>query len=1313
MGGKTATTTQQVQIPPEVMARYNAVNKRAENVAQKPFQQYGGEFVAPITEQQQAGFENINQAANQAQPYFNAASGMTLYGSQGVGPLTGGQINQYMSPYLSNVASTTLGNLSQEQAMQRQQQLGQGIKAGAMGGDRLGLERANLARQQAMAYGTTASNIYNQGYGQAVQTAVGQQGVRAQDLARLQAGGAQIGALGTAAQQAALQGAQAQVGAGTLQQQTQQALDTAKYQQFLQERGYDFQVAQFLANIAMGTGALSGSTTTTTQPQSFFSDERLKENIEPVGELNDGQPIYRYNYKGDPRTQIGLIAQDVEKSHPEAVGLAGGYRTVDYGKATDEAAGVMPESMGGAVLHPGAYAAGGMVDPNDLQALIASQAQSFGPFSQAGLYGAKGGGVGASGYVPSSTLPVGRLMTAGSAPTPPKSGLQQAIGGLEAAGDLGGKMAKAFDVGKRGLFGSAATEGTAQKPGQAPTRGLAGVGGEYDKSAGYLSGIGAGEPADISDISELSLRARGGGVMPHYASGGSVNPYEMNADPLQDVLEEQDKKAPELQKPGQMPGAPPGGAGADIMGGLKAAGSAASAASALMSLFAMSDERLKHNVEPIGKLFDGQEVYRYDFGDGRTQMGLMAQDVERSNPQAVGEIGGYKAVNYNDATEDAAGLGAGRRAFANGGSADDEDLAIRTIAAEMGGKSPEEARAIAAVIENRRKSGRYGDTYADVVKARGQFEPWSRPEAPNYPMRFTPDSPRYRMASEAFAQRADDPTGGAQNFYAPAAQKALGRPEPAWASGREGKDIGATRFFNLGEKGVMPRPKADIAPREPASEAPRRGLSAPAEFGTNKPQEWGDFLTSRQFVVPLLTGLGAMASSPSRYLGSAVLQGLGAGAQAYGDQEKLQADIEKTRAATGLEKERAGLTSVQASRARFLELPSGRAVVLVPDPKTGGTTSIPIEDAYARMEKGELILSPEDTNRVKEYVKKNPVPEKAGAPAGSVERKELSAPAPAPAAAAPKKEEAAPATPETTAAPAKPAADVTGLSEDDVKKAQEWKTAARGQGSKFYESHPDIYTPQQERAEGAQAARTQILPMAAALSGAPKTGILAPGAMQSVLRPVADYVNSIATSIGFKEPPINSDDLARSEEAQKYLARMRETAIQKNDLRAVSALDAVARGYPSDLNTTKGLAKLLSGVQSESQRDIDKNEYFKKFKDVAERDALGQIAPQRSGSWADLNARFNESRAPIISAEKQKLERMYLETPIIGRSPQGDPLYLGQDGKPISKSDYQAGKGRPVSWAEYIIKNGDKLTPQDKSAIEKQFGKGILRYYGI
>lgn len=65
-----------------------------------------------------------------------------------------------------------------------------------------------------------------------------------------------------------------------------------------------------------------------------FSDERLKENVEKVGKTDDGQKIYTWNYKGDDRPQMGLIAQEVAKRKPEAVKRhPSGFMMVDYGKA--------------------------------------------------------------------------------------------------------------------------------------------------------------------------------------------------------------------------------------------------------------------------------------------------------------------------------------------------------------------------------------------------------------------------------------------------------------------------------------------------------------------------------------------------------------------------------------------------------------------------------------------------------------------------------------------------------------------------------------------------------------------------------------------------------------------------------------------------------------------------------------------------------------------------------------------------------------------------------------------------------------------
>jgi hypothetical protein len=71
----------------------------------------------------------------------------------------------------------------------------------------------------------------------------------------------------------------------------------------------------------------------------MLSDERAKDNIEEVGELRDGQKVYSYNYKGDDLPQIGLLAQEVERTVPGAVAKGpGGMRFVDYHHATRRAA---------------------------------------------------------------------------------------------------------------------------------------------------------------------------------------------------------------------------------------------------------------------------------------------------------------------------------------------------------------------------------------------------------------------------------------------------------------------------------------------------------------------------------------------------------------------------------------------------------------------------------------------------------------------------------------------------------------------------------------------------------------------------------------------------------------------------------------------------------------------------------------------------------------------------------------------------------------------------------------------------------------
>ena len=65
----------------------------------------------------------------------------------------------------------------------------------------------------------------------------------------------------------------------------------------------------------------------------FPSDVRLKENIEEVGTSPIGYKIYEWNYKSIPNTRYrGVVAQDVVKINPMAVGIRDNYLTVDYSK---------------------------------------------------------------------------------------------------------------------------------------------------------------------------------------------------------------------------------------------------------------------------------------------------------------------------------------------------------------------------------------------------------------------------------------------------------------------------------------------------------------------------------------------------------------------------------------------------------------------------------------------------------------------------------------------------------------------------------------------------------------------------------------------------------------------------------------------------------------------------------------------------------------------------------------------------------------------------------------------------------------------
>jgi hypothetical protein len=344
MSKGSQTTTTSTAPNPQAEQDYATLLASAGEVAATPYQAYQGQLVAPTNQQQQTGIGTVNQYATAGVPYLQTAEGLQ---QSAANPLTAGQIQNYQSPYTQDVINATMANFANTNAQQQQQVLGNAAAQGALGGDRTGVAQAVLAGQQQQAEAPTIAGLENTGYGQAVNLAMQQYQQNPEQAAY------GIASTGNAIENAGLTGANAQVGAGTLEQQTQQAQDTAAYQQFEQALQYPFATLGWEAGIDTGVGSQMGGTSQTTAPPpnytaqligagigtgaAVLSDERAKENLKKVGKLNDGQSVYRFNYKGDPTTRIGLVAQEVERDHPEAVHQTNGWKSVDYDEATKDA----------------------------------------------------------------------------------------------------------------------------------------------------------------------------------------------------------------------------------------------------------------------------------------------------------------------------------------------------------------------------------------------------------------------------------------------------------------------------------------------------------------------------------------------------------------------------------------------------------------------------------------------------------------------------------------------------------------------------------------------------------------------------------------------------------------------------------------------------------------------------------------------------------------------------------------------------------------------------------------------------------------
>ena len=310
-------------------------------------ERYQGSQIAPFNQYQTMGQNSALDASYTQGDLANSGANATNFLLGDIwkpesNPNLQGAIDAAVRPIQENLTRSTLPTIR-----------GGAVAAGAFGGSRQGIAEGLASGEASQAIGDTASKV-------------------TQDLYKTNID-AQLKALGLLpqTQQAQLAQATTQSGVGDVQQSMEQQLLNQKVGNFNWDQYAPFLQSRELVNLLMGLPG-GGTTTTANGPMQnplmmglggamagsslgsalfpgmgggwgagigallpfLMSDRRMKTDAKPVGKLDNGLIVYAYHFDGGA-TQLGLMADEVEKLHPEAVKKLGVLKLVDYSKAVE------------------------------------------------------------------------------------------------------------------------------------------------------------------------------------------------------------------------------------------------------------------------------------------------------------------------------------------------------------------------------------------------------------------------------------------------------------------------------------------------------------------------------------------------------------------------------------------------------------------------------------------------------------------------------------------------------------------------------------------------------------------------------------------------------------------------------------------------------------------------------------------------------------------------------------------------------------------------------------------------------------------
>ena len=656
-------------------------------------------------------------------------------------------------------------------------------------------------------------------------------------------------------------------------------------------------------------------------------------------------------------------------------------------------------------------------------------------------------------------------------------------------------------------------------------------------------------------------------------------------------------------------------------------------------------------------------------------------------------VGGIRPSNEDDIFEKGIlGAESGRRQF------DEEGRTLRSpkgaagIAQVMPGTAPEAARLAGLPYDEQRYL-----TDADYNAALGrayynkQLETFGSKDKAAAAYNAGPGALQKALAR---AER----EGGDYLSYLPAETRAY-VPKVMGLAGARGEDEGITRVtpeaVSRARSGLgIDRMAGNFTPEQ------RRMMALDESSRKEGAKEGGlgDYLTSEEFLIPALTGLGTAATTmlgaPTTSLGSAIGMGLGAGTVAGAQQvlatKAKQAEIEKA-------KQEAGKIG------RESELLQAEELAL----RAGIGSKAPIRDEQGRLGYNVYIGDSRTPVfvTVNEFMQATRAAEADGKPSpyrfSPVPSSEVGAGAaptqlPGGGAAAGREETAAP----TVKAPGVEAPAYVQLPSDITKLVKKNALGVQSSGYKTLANDPiaNPFRDQEMSAREAQATIQQRNALTKSLNELARSGRLTQSGKFSaaIATPIVSWVGSALDAIGVPKEFTNTirspQDLGSSEVQEKIRTFMAAKRTQAGGQHSFAGLEAFLAATPSQMNTPQGAANLLADIYTAEQREIDIDRYYRKAREYAvDKLGLSQIEAEHIGQG--LRDEYVKRMEPEYAKEKKAIAEMFLESNI----PVKDP---------------ETGAMRKVPALSYIAEQGGRIPPELAQKIDKAHGTvNLMRYF--